>query len=423
MKFRTSSAFTIVELLVVIVVIAILAAITIVSYNGITERTVIAAISSDLKNAATKLEMGKAENSSYTEDQSSLPKSPDTSYQFTVDNAQNPPYYCLTATSSKSNKLVYHISSTDGKPTEGACAGHHGPIVYTYDFTMTGSTSTSSSSINYAFTWDSSTISALQYQEYWLYDSCTGPGIIAIPQPNSPRIVTGSGSASSSLSWGTASINHGTTAALWARVRPIDTNGNPLADWSNAKGVVGKQGTWNTCNAAQSPWQTPPPMSVAITNAWVVNSAAGPTTIFPFVYHGAKLTVPTRYIGASGFTNIDYKFRWEKIVYENSGCVGSSPLIPPRSTDASSYALASNVNIDNLNVGSMRIGNDVSNPNVGAVWMRGRIEDSAGTPLTDWSAPYGAITVYDLNSNPKQVTLQTCSTSTLPPASHWPSAR
>ena len=41
--------FTIVELLIVVVVIAILASITVVSYNGIQERTRVAAISDGLK--------------------------------------------------------------------------------------------------------------------------------------------------------------------------------------------------------------------------------------------------------------------------------------------------------------------------------------------------------------------------------------
>lgn len=47
--------FTIVELLIVIVVIAILAAITIIAYNGIQKRANDAAIQSDLKNIATAL--------------------------------------------------------------------------------------------------------------------------------------------------------------------------------------------------------------------------------------------------------------------------------------------------------------------------------------------------------------------------------
>ncbi|PPG44387.1 type II secretion system protein [Rathayibacter sp. AY2B5] len=49
------SGFTIVELLIVIVVIAILAAITIVGYNGITKQAVEASMKSDLQTAATAL--------------------------------------------------------------------------------------------------------------------------------------------------------------------------------------------------------------------------------------------------------------------------------------------------------------------------------------------------------------------------------
>lgn len=45
---RSSSAFTIVELLIVIVIIGILAAITIVSYSGLTQKATTAALQSDL---------------------------------------------------------------------------------------------------------------------------------------------------------------------------------------------------------------------------------------------------------------------------------------------------------------------------------------------------------------------------------------
>lgn len=47
-KTKTATGFTIVELLIVIVVIAILAAITIVAFNGVQERSRAAKISSDL---------------------------------------------------------------------------------------------------------------------------------------------------------------------------------------------------------------------------------------------------------------------------------------------------------------------------------------------------------------------------------------
>lgn len=57
--------FTLVELLIVIVVIAILAAITIVAYNGIQQRAQVASLQSDLRNVSKKFELFNAENGSY----------------------------------------------------------------------------------------------------------------------------------------------------------------------------------------------------------------------------------------------------------------------------------------------------------------------------------------------------------------------
>ena len=57
---RKQSGFTIVELLIVIVIIGILAAITIVAYNGIQNRANDISIQSDLSNLAKKLEVYKA---------------------------------------------------------------------------------------------------------------------------------------------------------------------------------------------------------------------------------------------------------------------------------------------------------------------------------------------------------------------------
>ena len=80
----TSRGFTIVELLIVIVVIAILAAITIVAYNGIQNRAKTTSAQSAAVNAEKKAEAYNAENNSYPLASTDLTgASPSTSYQLT----------------------------------------------------------------------------------------------------------------------------------------------------------------------------------------------------------------------------------------------------------------------------------------------------------------------------------------------------
>lgn len=57
--------FTIVELLVVIVVIGLLAAITIVSYTGVSQRARVASLQSDLINAASQLKLFQVDNGNF----------------------------------------------------------------------------------------------------------------------------------------------------------------------------------------------------------------------------------------------------------------------------------------------------------------------------------------------------------------------
>ncbi len=121
--FRRSSGFTIVELLIVIVVIGILAAISIVAYNGISTKATESTLQSDLTNASKQLGLIHAEAGTYP---SGLPANAKSSSgnTFHYDQTGFGTGYCLTATSSRSNAKSYHISSTSGTVSEGSCPGH-----------------------------------------------------------------------------------------------------------------------------------------------------------------------------------------------------------------------------------------------------------------------------------------------------------
>ena len=95
-----NTGFTIVELLIVVVVIAILAAITIVSYNGISNRTHEAAVQSDMSGLAKKMEEFKTVRAS-----GSYPSTSELSQagiriskgSYLADNSRNNFYYCVSA--------------------------------------------------------------------------------------------------------------------------------------------------------------------------------------------------------------------------------------------------------------------------------------------------------------------------------------
>lgn len=111
--------FTIVELLIVIVVIAILATISIIAYRGIQERARASEAAAGLTQAKKKLELYKIDNGSYptTGNLSAADvNDSDVSYQYTSDGST----YCLTGTVGTTS---YKASNT-GNPEQGGCAGH-----------------------------------------------------------------------------------------------------------------------------------------------------------------------------------------------------------------------------------------------------------------------------------------------------------
>jgi prepilin-type N-terminal cleavage/methylation domain-containing protein len=111
--------FTIVELLIVIVVIAILATISIVAYNGIQARGRASEASYGLAQAKKKLELYKVDNGAYPTTgnlASAGVTDGDVSYQYTSSGTT----YCITGTAG----TVSYKASDSTNPTAGGCSGH-----------------------------------------------------------------------------------------------------------------------------------------------------------------------------------------------------------------------------------------------------------------------------------------------------------
>lgn len=118
-------AFTIVELLVVVVVIGILAIISLVAYSGITQKANVATIISDLNSASKQLKIFNVSNDVYPSSISDCPtpsvgslclkSSSDTFYQYTAGT--NNKFFCLTATKST---ISYNLTQ-EGRALAGSC--------------------------------------------------------------------------------------------------------------------------------------------------------------------------------------------------------------------------------------------------------------------------------------------------------------
>ncbi len=129
MSIQTKKGFTIVELLIVVVVIAILAAITIVAYNGIQNRAKDSASLSNAQQVGKKITAHALLNSETlpaTLADAGISNAGDLTYQYTRNTTVSPNNFCLTATSGGTSAHIAGTTNSVKNAVPGPCAGHTG---------------------------------------------------------------------------------------------------------------------------------------------------------------------------------------------------------------------------------------------------------------------------------------------------------
>ena len=122
LKLRPTLGLTIVELLIVIVVIGILAAITIVAFNGVTAKAREATMKANLSSLQKKLMAERVESELYPTSLASVGVTAPNggTYQYTVNNSVSPATYCV---SYVIDGVGFFINQND-QPAVGVCPGH-----------------------------------------------------------------------------------------------------------------------------------------------------------------------------------------------------------------------------------------------------------------------------------------------------------
>lgn len=133
---QKQKGFTIVELLIVVVVIAILAAVTIVAYNGISNRAKASAAASLASQVQKKLELYAVDNAEQypaTLADAGIDAATAANVQYSTNGSSSAAGYCITATQNSSSSYVakgYEYTTTapqtlnQTNPSEGVCPGH-----------------------------------------------------------------------------------------------------------------------------------------------------------------------------------------------------------------------------------------------------------------------------------------------------------
>lgn len=158
---KSNLGFSLIELMVVVAIIGILAAIIGFSYAGVTDRAAVNSLQSDLNGASDQLRVDQTNdaNGNFPVNTTGLKASPGTTYPiYQYNNASTPKTFCLTATNATRN-LNYNINQ-EGVLSSGICpAAYFDPSIATsysgqgntiYDLSGNGDNGTMTAGVGYS---------------------------------------------------------------------------------------------------------------------------------------------------------------------------------------------------------------------------------------------------------------------------------
>lgn len=125
MKWRASSAFTIAELIIIIIVIGILAASVLVGYNGWQHSSRESQVKSELIHAAAAMQDYSTYNDTYPSTVPADRYTPNSEVTITVANNSSVAY-CLNGVSTVISSITYYMASDLKDPKPGTCSSWNG---------------------------------------------------------------------------------------------------------------------------------------------------------------------------------------------------------------------------------------------------------------------------------------------------------
>ncbi|MBC7943199.1 prepilin-type N-terminal cleavage/methylation domain-containing protein [Candidatus Saccharibacteria bacterium] len=248
-KYKQKSGFTIVELLIVIVVIGILAAITIVAYNGINNRALTVTLKSDLVNASDLMELASVGSGNYP---TSFPSGMKASKNVVLSLSETTTGYCVNAELSTNSSIRWRHESTGGGLQEGLCSGAVIPG------SELGSAPNLITNTDFATGWN------LNFQVGAGRSLSTRPGVSGDPYPSRPVLVLNN-TSTATTAWAVlqgTEINRAAiiTGKTYIKTFYVRKTGTGYDGGMTAFGVLDGNGTnyslgFGAWNAASTSWQ------------------------------------------------------------------------------------------------------------------------------------------------------------------------